>query len=299
MTDRKKRKRKENGLGYLVIAPWLIGLLIFTFIPMMYSLYLSFTNFDGISTAEWIGFDNYIRMFQDEKFFQSLKVTFAYVALLVPLRLGFALLVAMLLCSGHRGIGIYRSVFYLPSLLGGSVAIAIMWGQLFGADGAVNSIIRMLGGEVTISWIGNPKTALEVLVILGVWQFGASMLIFIAGLKQVPATYYEAATLDGASPFQKFRSITLPMLSPVIFFNLIMQIINAFKAFNESYIITKGGPLDKTLFYALYIYKQSFEYFNMGYGSALAWVLLLIIAVFAAFIFKSSNNWVYYETKGD
>lgn len=238
-------------------------------------------------------------MFQDEKFYQSLKVTFTYVALLVPLRLIFALLIAMLLSSKHRGIGVYRSIFYLPSLLGGSVAIAIMWGQLFGAEGAINSILQMLGVDVNISWIGNTKTALGVLVILGVWQFGASMLIFIAGLKQVPTTYYEAATLDGASSFQKFKSITLPMISPVIFFNLIMQIINAFKAFNESYIITKGGPLDKTLFYALYIYKQSFEYFNMGYGSALAWVLLLIIAVFAVFIFKSSNNWVYYETKGD
>ncbi|PNV60092.1 ABC transporter permease [Clostridium sp. chh4-2] len=299
MTEKKRRSRRENLLGYLIISPWLAGLLVFTFIPMVYSLYLSFTNFDGISTPKWIGLDNYMRMFQDERFFISLKVTFTYVALLVPLRLAFALLIAMLLNSNHRGLGIYRSVFYLPSLLGGSVAIAIMWGQLFGADGAINSVIRLLGGEVGISWIGNTKTALGVLVVLGIWQFGASMLIFIAGLKQIPVTYYEAATLDGASGLQKFKSITLPMLSPVIFFNVIMQIINAFKAFNESYIITKGGPLDKTLFYALYIYKQSFEYFNMGYGSALAWVLLLIIAVFAVFIFKSSNSWVYYETKGD
>lgn len=299
MTEKKRRSRKENLLGYLVISPWLVGLLLFTCIPMVYSLYLSFTNFDGISTAKWIGLDNYMRMFQDEKFFSSLKVTFIYVILLVPLRLIFALLVAMLLNSKRKGIGIYRSVYYLPSLLGGSVAIAIMWGQLFGRDGAINGIIEMLGGEAGMSWIGNTKTALGVLVILGIWQFGASMLIFIAGLKQISVTYYEAAKLDGANPFQKFRSITLPMLSPVIFFNLIMQIINAFKAFNESFIITKGGPLDKTLFYALYMYKQSFEYFNMGYGSALAWVLLLIIAVFAIFIFKSSDNWVYYETKGD
>lgn len=299
MVDKKRRERKENLLGYLIISPWLIGLLIFTMLPMMYSLYLSFTNFDGISTAKWIGLDNYRRMLHDEKFYQSIKVTFTYVALLVPLRLAFALLIALLLSLNHKGLGFYRSVFYLPSLLGGSVAIAIMWGQLFGADGAINSIIRMFGGKVAISWIGNPKTALGVLVILGIWQFGASMLIFIAGLKQIPITYYEAATLDGASSFQKFKRITLPLLSPVIFFNLIMQIINAFKAFNESYIITKGGPLDKTLFYALYIYKQSFEYFNMGYGSALAWILLIIIAIFAIFVFKSSNNWVYYETKGD
>lgn len=237
MVEKKRRKRKENLLGYLIISPWLIGLLAFTLIPMMYSLYLSFTNFDGISTAKWIGFDNYKRMLHDAKFFQSLKVTFSYVALLVPLRLAFALLVAMLLCSSHRGIGLYRSVFYLPSLLGGSVAIAIMWGQLFGADGAVNAMIRFFGGDVKLSWIGNTKTALIVLVILGVWQFGASMLIFIAGLKQVPITYYEAATLDGASGFQKFRRITLPMISPVIFFNLIMQIIHAFKALDRKSVV--------------------------------------------------------------
>lgn len=297
--SKKNQRRRENLLGYLVISPWLIGLFAFTAIPMMYSLYLSFTNFDGISQAKWIGFDNYIRMFQDERFFISLKATFQYVLFLVPLRLIFALAVAMLLNAGRKGLGFYRAAFYLPSLLGGSVAIAIMWGQLFGADGAINSLLSMIGIETKISWIGNPKTAMGVLVILGVWQFGASMLIFLAGLKQIPRTYYEAATLDGASSFQRFKHITLPMLSPVIFFNLIMQIINAFKAFNESYIITEGGPLDKTLFYALYIYKQSFEYFNMGYGSALAWVLLLIIAVFSIFIFKSSNNWVYYETKGD
>lgn len=299
MGKRKKKDGKENLLGYLVISPWLIGLVVFTIIPIGYSLFLSFTNFDGISQPMWIGLDNYKRMFHDDRFFQSLKVTFQYVFLLVPLRLSFALVVAMLLNSSRRGIGFYRSAFYLPSLLGGSVAIAIMWGQLFGADGAINAIIRMLGGNVGIAWIGNTKTALFVLVILGVWQFGASMLIFIAGLKQISITYYEAAILDGASRFQQFHRITLPLLSPVIFFNLIMQIINSFKAFNESYIITKGGPLDKTLFYALYIYKQSFEYFNMGYGSALAWVLLLIISVFALVMFKTSNRWVYYETKGD
>lgn len=298
-TGMKKRKKNDNLLGYLVISPWLIGLLVFTAIPMFTSLYLSFTNFDGISTPQWIGLDNFVRMISDKKFWSSLKVTLYYVALLVPLRLAFALVVALLLNTKFRGLAFYRSVFYLPSLLGGSVAISIMWGQLFGAKGAINSLLSSIGLDANISWIGNPKTALGVLVVLGVWQFGASMLIFIAGLKQIPESYYEAATLDGASAIHKFTKITLPMLSPVIFFNLIMQIISTFKAFNESFIITKGGPMDKTLFYALYIYRQSFEYFNMGYGSALSWVLLIIISVMSIVVFKLSNSMVYYESKGE
>lgn len=296
-TNKIRRRAKDNLLGYLVIAPWLLGLLFFTAIPMLTSLYLSFTNFDGISTPQWIGIDNFARMVSDKKFWSSLRVTFLYVGILVPLRLAFALMVAMLLNNKFRGMAFYRSVFYLPSLLGGSVAIAIMWGQLFGNQGAINSLLNSIGVQFEISWIGNPKTSLGVLVILGVWQFGASMLIFIAGLKQIPTSYYEAATLDGANACQKFMRITIPMLSPVIFFNLIMQIINTFKAFNESFIITKGGPMDKTLFYALYIYRQSFEYFNMGYGSALSWILLIIIATLSILVFRFSNQFVYYESK--
>ncbi len=292
-----KKRKNDNLLGFLVISPWIIGFVVFTAIPMFTSLYYSFTNFDGISTPKWIGLDNFVRMFEDDRFFLSLGITFSYVGLLVPLRLIFALAIAMLLNTKMRGLAIYRSIFYLPSLLGGSVAIAIMWAQMFGSDGAVNSMLSAIGIDWDISWIGNPDTALGVLVVLGIWQFGASMLIFVAGLKQIPESYYEAATLDGASFFTKFRTITIPMLSPVIFFNLIMQIINTFKAFNESFIITEGGPMDRTLFYALYIYRNSFEYFNMGYGSALSWVLLLIIAVFAILLFRFSNSFVYYETK--
>lgn len=299
MKQQNNKLRRENLAGYLAISPFLIGFVCFTAIPILASLVLSFTNFDGISMPSFVGFDNFIRMFSDEKFYKSLSVTFAYVFLLVPLRLIFALAIALLLNKSFKGIGIYRTVYYLPSLLGGSVAIAIMWGQLFGKTGAVNSLLNIIGIESKISWIGNPNTALGVLVLLGIWQFGASMLIFIAGLKQIPISYYEAATLDGASTIQQFFKITLPMLSPVIFFNLVMQLISTFKAFNESYIITKGGPMNETLFYALYIYKQSFEFFNMGYGSALAWVLLIIIAALSVFVFKSSNSWVYYETKGD
>lgn len=299
MKQNNKKARRENLAGYLAIAPFLIGFVCFTAIPVLASLVLSFTNFDGISVPQFNGVENFARMLGDDKFYKSLGVTFLYVVILVPLRLTFALVIAMLLNTRFKGLGIFRTIYYLPSLLGGSVAIAIMWGQMFGKDGAINSLLRAVGLEAETSWVGDPDTALGILILLGVWQFGASMLIFIAGLKQIPVSYYEAATLDGASAPQRFFKITLPMLSPVIFFNLVMQLINTFKAFNESFIITKGGPMDKTLFYALYIYKQSFEYFNMGYGSALAWVLLIIIALMSVFVFKSSNRWVYYETKGD
>ncbi len=296
----KKHNKKsyDNLIGYLAVSPWLIGLFIFTIIPMGASFGLSFTDYNGMSTPNFIGIDNFANMLNDDRFWSALEATFSYVILLVPARLAFALLVALILNSKRKGIGFYRAAYYLPSLLGGSVAIAVMWKQIFGSNGVANALLAIIGIEYTGSWIGNPDTAMGVLSLLGVWQFGASMLIFIAGLKQIPVSYYESATVDGASRFKQFVFITLPMLTPTIFFNLIMQTINAFKVFNEGFIITQGGPLDKTLFYSLYTYQQSFEYFSMGYGSALAWVLLLIIGVFSLFIFRSSNNWVYYESKG-
>ncbi len=295
---KSKFKLSDNAIGYLAISPWLIGLFVFTCIPMSASLVLAFTNYNGMSTPSFVGFQNFQRMLTDSSFWAAMKATFQYVFMLVPARLAFALAVAMILNSKHKGLSFYRAAYYLPSLLGGSIAVAIMWKQIFGSEGLVNALLGLLGVESTTSWIGNPLTAMAVIVLLGVWQFGASMLIFIAGLKQIPVSYYEAATIDGASPLRKFTSITLPMLTPTIFFNLIMQTINAFKAFNESYIITGGGPLDKTLFYSLYTYQQSFEYFKMGYGSALAWVLLMIIGLFSVLIFRSSESWVYYENKG-
>ena len=234
------------------------------------------------------------------RFFTPLGVTFKYVLLLVPFRLAFSLLIAMILATRrHKGIGIYRTLFYVPSLLGGSVAVAIIWGKLFGADGALNSLLQAVGLHVTRSWVGEPGTALYVLVLLGVWQFGSSMLIFVSGIKQIPESYYEAALIDGASAPQRFFKITLPMLSPVIFFNLLMGIITAFKTFTESMVITNGGPFDKTLVYALYIYRQSFQYYKMGYACALSWVLLCIIGVVSIFVFRSSESWVHYESKGE
>ena len=302
-TRRKAKNRQaiaDNRAGYLFIAPWLFGFFVFTLFPMLASLYLAFTKYDGFGAPEFIGLENFRTMFSDPVFYTSLGVTFKYVLLLVPFRLAFSLLIAMILATrNHKGIGIYRTLFYVPSLLGGSVAIAIIWGKLFGADGALNSLLQAVGLNVTRSWVGEPGTALYVLVLLGVWQFGSSMLIFVSGIKQIPESYYEAALIDGASAPQRFFKITLPMLSPVIFFNLLMGIITACKTFTESMVITNGGPFDKTLVYALYIYRQSFQYYKMGYACALSWVLLCIIGVVSIFVFRSSESWVHYESKGD
>ena len=292
----RRRKMRTNLAGYAFLMPWLFGLIAFTSIPMLYSLYLSFTKYDSLGAPKWIGAANFANMFQDRIFWKSVGITFKYVAILVPLRLSVALGIALILTTPHKGIGIYRTVYYIPSLLGGSVAIAIIWSRLWGSDGAVNGLISLLTGtNFNFSWIGNPSSALYSLILLGCWHFGSSMLIFISGIKQIPVSYYEAALLDGANAWQRFRFVTFPSLTPVIFFNLVMGIINAFKAFSEALIITDGGPLDSTMLFALYIYKQGFTYFKMGYACALSWILLIIIAVFSTFVFRSSNYWVYYE----
>ena len=288
----------DNAVAYFFLLPWLIGFFVLTLGPLLTSLYLSFTDFDLLTTPQWIGTANYVEMFtQDRRFRTSLGVTFNYVVFSVPLSLAFALLVAMLLNRNIRGIGLYRAVFYLPSLLGGSVAIAILWRQIFGGDGLVNRGLAVVGVDGP-SWISTPQYALDTLIVLHIWQFGAAMLIFLAGLKQIPQDLYDAASVDGAGVLSKFFRITVPMLTPVIFFNLIMGIIGAFKAFTSAYIVSggNGGPLDSTLFYTLYLYEKGFTDFEMGYASAMAWVLLLIIAVCTALVFRSSRFWVHYES---
>ncbi len=291
----------DNMAGYLFIAPFLLGFLAFTVSPILTSVYLSFTKYDLLSPPVLKGLSNFIAMFQDENFWKSLTVTFHYAFISVPLRLGFALFVAMLFHRRAKLVGVYRTVYYLPSIMGGSIAVAVMWRRLFMADGAVNAALAFLGIKSDISWIGNPKTAIWTLIVLAAWQFGSSMLIFLAGLKQIPASYYEAADIDGANGWQKFIKITIPHLTPVIFFNLIMQLINGFTVFTQAFVISggTGDPMNSTLVYALYLYRQAFEFYNMGYGCAMAWVLVLIIAFFTALIFKSSSSWVYYETKED
>jgi multiple sugar transport system permease protein len=237
-------------------------------------------------------------LFEDPRYWKSLRATFFYVFSAIPLRLAFALALAMLLNSARRGISLYRALFYAPSIVGASVAVAIMWRQIFGSDGVVNAVLWLLGLPPT-SWIGNPNTAIWTLILLAVWQFGSPMLIFLAGLKQIPQELYESASIDGAGGVPKFFNITIPMLSPVILFNLVLQLISGFLVFTQAFIITEGGPLDTTLFYALYLFQRAFVTFQMGYASAMAWVLLVIIAIFTALTFKLSNNWVFYEEKRD
>lgn len=291
-------KKQDNMVGYLMLAPWLVGFIGMWLIPAVISLYYSFTDFNLLNTPKIIGFANYIRVFtEDESFIQVLKVTFLYVLILVPLRLAFALFVAMLLNKKHVGLGLYRTLYYVPSIIGGSIAVSVVWKQIFGNKGVVMTLLSVFGIHQTTSLLGNPKTALSVIILMGVWQFGSSMLIFLSALKQIPFALYESAMVDGAKPAYTFVKITLPMLTPTIFFNLILQIINGFRVFTESYVITDGGPLDSTLSYVLYLYRRAFTYFDMGYSCALAWILVAIIAVFTVIIFKSQKSWVYYESE--
>jgi multiple sugar transport system permease protein len=237
-------------------------------------------------------------MATDVRFWKSLRVTFTYAFISVPLRLVFAFFIAALFKRGSRMIRFYQAAYYLPSLVGGSIAVAVIWRRMFTLDGVINIFLQALGINSNISWIVRADTALGVIIILAVWQFGSSMLIFLAGLRQIPKTYYEAASIDGAGWFTQFFRITLPQMTPIIFFNLIMQLINGFTVFSQAFIISggRGDPQDSTLVYALYLYLRAFAYNEMGYGSALAWVLVLIIAVFTGIIFKSSDRWVYYES---
>jgi multiple sugar transport system permease protein len=297
-----KLRENDNVVGYVFIAPFVLGFLIFTLYPIVSSLYYSFTQYNLLDPPAWIGFGNYQRMFlDDEQLMKSFRVTFSYVFASVPLRLAFALIVAMLLNKTARGIGLYRSTYYLPSLIGGSVAVSIMWIQIFGDKGLLNSVLGLIGIQTNTSWIGNPSTALWTLIALSVWQFGSSMLIFLAGLKNIPQSYYEAADVDGANGWQRFFKITIPLLSPIILFNLIMQTISGFMTFTPAYVISKGegGPLDNTLLYSLYLYRRAFAFLEMGYASAMAWVMLIIIGIIAFSIFKSSAYWVHYESKGE
>ena len=292
---RRSRAQSDNLAGYIFISPWLIGFFLFTLIPIVASLALAFTDYDVLTPGlpDWVGLDNFRRMFtSDMRYMKSIKATFYYVIMAVPLRLAFALSVAMLLNTKRRGVGGYRAAYYAPSIVGGSVAVAVMWREIFGTHGLINSLF---GTEIV--WLGNPSTAIWTLILLAVWQFGSPMLIFLAGLKHIPSSLYEAAAIDGANGWHRFWRVTLPLLTPIIFFNLVMQTISGFMVFTQAFIITGGAPLDTTLFYALYVYQRAFITFEMGYASAMAWVLLVIVAFFTAIIFKSSSRWVFYETK--
>jgi multiple sugar transport system permease protein len=298
--SRLKKLWDTNKYALLFLAPWIIGILVFSLYPILHSLVLSFTDFDLFSVPRFVGVQNYRMLLQDARFIQSCKVTTTYVFLGVPLQLIFALLLALLLNRGIPGLKYFRAIYYLPALLGGSVAISILWRQVFGIEGIFNQFLSYLGfsEEITkISWISNPKFSLHTLIVLRVWQFGSPMIIFLAGLRQIPSELYESASIDGANTFAKFTRITLPILSPIILFNLIMQIISAFQAFTPAYIIGSGtgGSLDSLLFYSLYLYICGFKYFRMGYASAMAWILMIIISVLVFFILKLSSGFIHYE----
>ncbi|MDR2445989.1 MAG: sugar ABC transporter permease [Treponema sp.] len=294
----------EQASSYAFLIPWLLGFFALTVYPMTFSLYLSFTDYNILEAPRWVGIKNYFVMFSgneryihDGRFLNSLFVTLHFVFVSVPVKLMFALLVAVLMNQKLKLISLYRTVYYIPTLLGGSVAISVLWRRLFSGDGVINAILRTIGYADPPSWISTPEYALGTLIILAVWQFGSPMIIFLAGLKQIPHEYYEAASVDGAGKMRQFFHITLPALSPIIFFNLVMQMISAFQAFTQAYIISggNGGPVDSTMFYSLYLYLHGFAWGHMGYAAAMAWVLLVIIAVLTAVTFKISNYMVSYE----
>ncbi|MEV7610066.1 sugar ABC transporter permease [Microbacterium sp. NPDC089320] len=293
----RARVRRETATGYAFLTPWLIGFFGLTAVPMIYSLYLSFTKYNIFQPPKWIGLDNYIRLFtSDPNFIQSAQITLVYVFIGTPITLAAALAVAMLLNYRDKGAGFFRSAFYAPSLIGGSVSVAIVWRAMFSSDGPVDSGLQIFGIDLG-GWIGNPSLVLPMMILLAVWQFGATMVIFLAGLKQIPKELYEAAEMDGANAYRRFRAVTIPMLSPVIFFNLLLGLIGAFQVFASAYIISNGtgGPAGMTNFITVYLYKRGFSDGQMGYAAAIAWVLLVVVAVIAFILFRTQRSWVHYS----
>jgi multiple sugar transport system permease protein len=287
---------RENVAGFMFLLPWLIGFLGMVAGPMATSFYLSFTETEATGTPLWIGMENYERALTDPRMWAAAQVTLTYVVTAVPCVVGIALALALLLNRGLSFLPVYRATFYLPSLIGGSVAIALLWRQVFGADGLLNGGLALLGIDHRGSWIGAPSTALGTLVALQAWQFGSAMVIFLAGLRQIPRMYYEAASIDGASRFQQLVYITIPSLGPLILFNTVMAMIAAFQAFNSAYIISSGsgGPADSTLFFTLYIYQQGFVHFDFGYASALGWILIAAIAAATFVLILGTRRLVHY-----
>ncbi|MBW9092076.1 sugar ABC transporter permease [Microbacterium jejuense] len=292
----RARSRRETAAGYAFLSPWLLGFFGLTAIPMVYSLYLSFTRYNIFQPPKWIGLDNYIRMFTDDPvFIQSAQITLVYVFIGTPITMAAALAVAMLLNFRDQGAGFFRSAFYAPSLIGGSVSVAIVWRAMFSTDGPVDNSLSFFGIDIG-GWIGNPAMILPMMILLHVWQFGSTMVIFLAGLKQIPKELYEAAEMDGAGAWRRFRAVTIPMLSPVIFFNLLLGLIGAFQVFTSAYIISNGtgGPAGMTNFITVYLYKRGFSDGQMGYAAAIAWVLLIVVAIIAFILFRTQKSWVHY-----
>ena len=290
----KSKRWLKTHRGYFYILPWLIGFLVFKLYPFGSSLIYSFSDyqlFDGIS--EW-GIFNYVEIFTDRKIMGSFMTTIKYGLMTVPLKLLFALFVAYILNFKLKGVKFFRTAYYIPSILGGSVAIAVLWKAIFKVDGIVNMLLGVFGIEA-VDWLTDPTWALFIICLLRVWQFGSAMVIFLAALKGVPADLYEAASLDGAGKWRQFFFVTVPMITPVIFYNLVTQICQAFQEFNGPYIITNGGPRSSTTLISLLIYNNAFKSYEMGMASAQAWVLFLMVCILTVIAFVSQKKWVYYS----
>jgi len=286
---------ENKRLGFLFVLPFVLGVLGFKLFPLVMSFALSFTQYDVINPPEFIGMENYKELFgADPLFRKSLGVTMLFALLAVPMRVGFALFIAHVLNFKMRGINFFRSAFYLPSILGGSIAVAVLWRFIFSQKGLVNLVLAKVGID-PISWLADEHFSMWTIVLLFTWQFGSACVIFLAALQNVPISLYEAAEIDGASKRQQFFRITVPLITPVIFFNIVMQLVHAFQEFNGPYMITEGGPLQSTYVLALYIYDQSFRFFNLGYGAALSWVLFALVALMSGISFWSSKYWVFYS----
>lgn len=287
---------RQNRYGYAFISPWLLGLFLFTLVPMLFSLFLSFCKWDivsGISTIKWIGFENYTKIFADKKFYKALEVTFRYCLISIPAYQIISLLVAMLLNMRIKLMHGIRLIFFLPSIIP-TIASSMIWMQMLGKEGVLNQGLKLLG-ITGPSWLNTPQTALYGLIIMGVWGIGNTIIIYLSGLQGVGEELYEASSIDGANSFQRFFKITIPMISPTIFFNVVMAVIGSFQYFTQAFVMTEGGPLNSTLFYNLYLYVKAYKELKMGYASALAWIMFVIILFFTLLVIRSSSFWVYYQ----
>ena len=289
---------RKSKMGLVYILPWLIGMVFLTLYPFINALVISFTDYNLVREPNFIGLANYTKLFQDEDFLGTLTATLKYTVITVPLQLAFALFIAYILNFKLKGINFFRTAYYIPSLLGGNVAVAVLWRFLFQQDGLINRIIGVVGIQ-PVAWLSSPGGAMSVIIILKVWQFGSAMLIFLAALKDVPQDLYEAASVDGSTKLHSFIHITMPLITPTIFFNLVMQLVNAFQEFNGPYLVTGKGPLNATYLTSMYIYDNAFKDFNMGYASAASWILFLIIVAVTLILFATQDKWVYYSDGGN
>ena len=287
-------RAQRQRLFYILVSPWIVGFLAFVLGPMVYSAYLSLTQWNLLSPPLFIGLGNYGQLMQDPLFWQSLKVTTIYAVVSVPLGLAFALFLAILLNQRVRGLSVFRTILYLPSVVSG-VAVSVVFLWVFNPDfGIVNTILHYFGINGP-KWIESPTWALPCLILMSLWSVGGAMIIFLAGLQGIPPELQEAAAIDGAGVWRRFRSVTLPLLTPTILFNLILSIIGQFQVFTQAYVMTNGGPLHATLFYVFYLFQNAFQYLNMGYAAALAWVLFFIVLILTVAVFATSGQWVFYQ----